>query len=312
MRLLQICGNEATPASLQRLSKCLLSALQLLECPVCLETIPPPAFQCCHGHVMCARCRSRSEKCPVCRVSLGPKGRCLLADKLHTLLTSMQNNSQPKSQLQRKYSTQHMQQPFHLKSRVSSILAPPEDITSSDELKQPRTPSISEEETKPQLSFHCPHASKSAGPCTSVSTGAEELLTHLRESHPGPVIQYYVKTSQSVVKLRLPLSSARSPPSSITSFLSDTDELFFVQVAVGATPGQRLVWLWLLGDGGQCDRYRLRLTLPEGDTHTGPVFPLTSARSEVIDSNCCLSIEESRYNRANPEVRLEILDMTNN
>lgn len=46
----------------------------------------PPGWQCCNGHILCNNCRSRSEKCPVCRVPLGPRGRCLLSDKLFSLL----------------------------------------------------------------------------------------------------------------------------------------------------------------------------------------------------------------------------------
>ncbi|CAD6994384.1 unnamed protein product [Ceratitis capitata] len=50
------------------------------------NVIRPPGWQCCNGHVLCNNCRSRSVKCPVCRVPLGPRGRCLLADKLFTVL----------------------------------------------------------------------------------------------------------------------------------------------------------------------------------------------------------------------------------
>ncbi|XP_053947039.1 putative mediator of RNA polymerase II transcription subunit 12 [Anastrepha ludens] len=72
--------------SLQKFATCLQHIAQLLECPVCLEVIRPPGWQCCNGHVLCNNCRSRSVKCPVCRVPLGPRGRCLLADKLFTVL----------------------------------------------------------------------------------------------------------------------------------------------------------------------------------------------------------------------------------
>nr|XP_014094550.1 uncharacterized protein LOC106620550 [Bactrocera oleae] len=72
--------------SLQKFATCLQHIVQLLECPVCLEVIRPPGWQCCNGHVLCNNCRSRSVKCPVCRVPLGPRGRCLLADKLFTVL----------------------------------------------------------------------------------------------------------------------------------------------------------------------------------------------------------------------------------
>ncbi|XP_043863965.1 uncharacterized protein LOC6575383 isoform X2 [Drosophila mojavensis] len=72
--------------SLQKFATCLQHIAQLLECPVCCDVIKPPGWQCCNGHVLCNNCRNRSEKCPVCRVPLGPRGRCLLSDKLFTLL----------------------------------------------------------------------------------------------------------------------------------------------------------------------------------------------------------------------------------
>ncbi|XP_055381202.1 uncharacterized protein LOC129611837 isoform X2 [Condylostylus longicornis] len=72
--------------SLQKFATCLQNIAQLLECPICLEVIKPPGWQCCNGHVLCNSCRNRSVKCPVCRVPFGPRGRCLLSDKLFTLL----------------------------------------------------------------------------------------------------------------------------------------------------------------------------------------------------------------------------------
>ncbi|KAH8284321.1 hypothetical protein KR018_003766 [Drosophila ironensis] len=90
--------------SLQKFATCLQHISQLLECPVCLEVIKPPGWQCCNGHVLCNNCRSRSVKCPVCRVPLGPRGRCLLSDKLFTLLAESfpcdggKTNKQPAAQ----------------------------------------------------------------------------------------------------------------------------------------------------------------------------------------------------------------------
>ena len=97
MRVLQLtAGSGPTPLNLQLLSSCLQQCSQLLECPVCLESVQPPVWQCCHGHLLCSGCRTRSDRCPLCRVPLGPRGRSLLADKLHRLL----------SQTYRRYSDQ--------------------------------------------------------------------------------------------------------------------------------------------------------------------------------------------------------------
>ncbi|KAM7363302.1 uncharacterized protein ACRADG_000263 isoform 1-T8 [Cochliomyia hominivorax] len=109
-------AHNINQQSLQKFATCLQHIAQLLECPVCLEVIKPPGWQCCNGHVLCNNCRSRSEKCPVCRVPLGPRGRCLLSDKLFTLLADSfpcdgvrSNKNSPKDR--RKCSTEFHNQP---------------------------------------------------------------------------------------------------------------------------------------------------------------------------------------------------------
>ncbi|KAF5275362.1 hypothetical protein FQR65_LT04190 [Abscondita terminalis] len=77
------CGSM--PQNLQRLTTCMSSILSVLECPVCLDTISPPVYQCDNGHLVCLRCRTRTERCPVCRIRL-TKGRSLLAEQVyHTI-----------------------------------------------------------------------------------------------------------------------------------------------------------------------------------------------------------------------------------
>lgn len=387
-----------------------------MECPVCLETIPPPAFQCCNGHILCGRCRTRADRCPVCRVGLGPRGRCLLADKLHNLLTTTLNQNKQKSAVNKK---QPQNRPaLYLKSRIITdcVHIPSEHNVKADNQSKPtagtsngnlsteesseipsertqlkenvsspgkstdasqiikletsrvlvkskasseenisscnqqisargiseqisissiegaspsplRTRSLSAgqiptaNESFPGktscseadgLLLHCPFPTTSEPYCCSILNGPRTLLQHLREVHQGPLVQYFLQPSSSAMKIRLPLSSSKAAAvasSSLMSFTAHDDVLFFVEVAAGATPGHRLVWLWLLGDAVQAERYRLRLTLPEGDAHTGPVFPLTASWSDVVNSNCCLNIEERRYLRGNPEVQLEILDV---
>ena len=40
----------------------------LLECPVCFETIDSiPIYQCGNGHVVCKNCHPKLETCPICR-----------------------------------------------------------------------------------------------------------------------------------------------------------------------------------------------------------------------------------------------------
>ena len=40
----------------------------LLECPICFETIDSvPIYQCRNGHVVCKNCHPKLKKCPICR-----------------------------------------------------------------------------------------------------------------------------------------------------------------------------------------------------------------------------------------------------
>ena len=41
---------------------------ELLECPVCMETIKSvPVYQCTNGHVICKGCIEKLNNCPICR-----------------------------------------------------------------------------------------------------------------------------------------------------------------------------------------------------------------------------------------------------
>ena len=43
----------------------------LLECPICLETIDSvPIYQCQNGHVVCKKCHPKQKKCSICRVDI--------------------------------------------------------------------------------------------------------------------------------------------------------------------------------------------------------------------------------------------------
>ena len=54
-----------------------------LECPVCME-VPTslPIYQCLKGHIICNSCYPKLYHCPVCRISLTPQVRALLAEKI--------------------------------------------------------------------------------------------------------------------------------------------------------------------------------------------------------------------------------------
>ena len=39
----------------------------LLECPVCFQTIDSaPIYQCLYGHIVCKDCHPNLENCPIC------------------------------------------------------------------------------------------------------------------------------------------------------------------------------------------------------------------------------------------------------
>ncbi|XP_060537222.1 uncharacterized protein LOC132708712 [Cylas formicarius] len=76
-----LCCGPIT-SNFQKLSACMSTILAFLECPVCLDTISPPTYQCDNGHLICIRCRAKSERCPVCRHRLA-RGRSLLSDQVY-------------------------------------------------------------------------------------------------------------------------------------------------------------------------------------------------------------------------------------
>uniref|UniRef100_A0A5B6ZSQ7 RING-type E3 ubiquitin transferase n=1 Tax=Davidia involucrata TaxID=16924 RepID=A0A5B6ZSQ7_DAVIN len=54
----------------------------LLECPVCLNLMYPPIYQCPNGHTICLNCKAKvHNSCPICRLELG-NIRCLALEKV--------------------------------------------------------------------------------------------------------------------------------------------------------------------------------------------------------------------------------------
>nr|GEZ19259.1 E3 ubiquitin-protein ligase SINAT3-like [Tanacetum cinerariifolium]GEZ28626.1 E3 ubiquitin-protein ligase SINAT3-like [Tanacetum cinerariifolium] len=48
------------------------SVHELLECPVCTNSMYPPIHQCHNGHTLCSTCKTRvHNRCPTCRQELG-------------------------------------------------------------------------------------------------------------------------------------------------------------------------------------------------------------------------------------------------
>ncbi|URD83727.1 hypothetical protein MUK42_02171 [Musa troglodytarum] len=58
------------------------SVHELLECPVCTNSMFPPIHQCPNGHTLCSSCKQRVHNhCPTCRQELG-NIRCLALEKV--------------------------------------------------------------------------------------------------------------------------------------------------------------------------------------------------------------------------------------
>ncbi|KAI0499403.1 hypothetical protein KFK09_020306 [Dendrobium nobile] len=55
---------------------------ELLECPVCTNSMYPPIHQCPNGHTLCSKCKATVQnRCPICRQELG-NIRCLALEKV--------------------------------------------------------------------------------------------------------------------------------------------------------------------------------------------------------------------------------------
>uniref|UniRef100_A0A1D1XP84 RING-type E3 ubiquitin transferase n=2 Tax=Anthurium amnicola TaxID=1678845 RepID=A0A1D1XP84_9ARAE len=58
------------------------SVHELLECPVCTNSMFPPIYQCPNGHTLCSSCKHRVHiHCPTCRCEMG-NIRCLALEKV--------------------------------------------------------------------------------------------------------------------------------------------------------------------------------------------------------------------------------------
>ena len=63
------------------------------ECPVCLDKILPPVYQCVNGHILCETCQEKVSHCPVCREKFlnNERIRCLEVERI----IEMQEHSCP-------------------------------------------------------------------------------------------------------------------------------------------------------------------------------------------------------------------------
>lgn len=76
------CGKVATSMGGSAWSPLNEDVHDLLECPVCMNLMYPPIYQCPNGHTLCSSCKTKLENlCPTCRHELGDI-RCLVLEKV--------------------------------------------------------------------------------------------------------------------------------------------------------------------------------------------------------------------------------------
>ncbi|XP_023216836.1 E3 ubiquitin-protein ligase Siah1-like [Centruroides sculpturatus] len=57
------------------------SLANLLSCPICVEIVRSPVFQCSNGHIVCSQCKPRITQCHTCREAMG-NIRSLVAEQI--------------------------------------------------------------------------------------------------------------------------------------------------------------------------------------------------------------------------------------
>lgn len=55
---------------------------RIFECPICLDTLSRPIYQCFRGHLICEICEKKHLKCPTCESSMSRKVRNLAMEEL--------------------------------------------------------------------------------------------------------------------------------------------------------------------------------------------------------------------------------------
>ncbi|XP_055525167.1 uncharacterized protein LOC129718421 [Wyeomyia smithii] len=185
--------NKLNPQSLSRFASCLQSIAGLLECPVCLEIIRPPSWQCCHGHVICSGCRAKSSKCPICRVVLG-RGRCIVADKLFSFLVQTIGHDDEGAKRAAGQKSSNLQQ---ISTRLPLLPRDHRHCKQSTKLKANNSPSASalaamtHRFTKFVPSAVLPqYCCPSGQPCDKMKN-QHEIFIHLQKSHQTSVVQHY-------------------------------------------------------------------------------------------------------------------------
>uniref|UniRef100_A0A1A9ZZR7 RING-type domain-containing protein n=1 Tax=Glossina pallidipes TaxID=7398 RepID=A0A1A9ZZR7_GLOPL len=106
------------PRSMQRLALIVQEILNIIECPVCRDTITPPAMQCQNGHLVCLACRIRAKNCPICRGFYTPRP-ALIAEQIFTTISSAFNFLRSENKMREKLFGRHIHQRQTIKETLS-------------------------------------------------------------------------------------------------------------------------------------------------------------------------------------------------
>jgi hypothetical protein len=89
--------EATTEATTETKTKAVLELREMLECPVCFQSMVSSAvFACPNDHLVCARCKRSNETignnvCPTCRVDLNrfPLQRRIVYEKMLSLVNAL-------------------------------------------------------------------------------------------------------------------------------------------------------------------------------------------------------------------------------
>uniref|UniRef100_A0A182LZK1 RING-type domain-containing protein n=1 Tax=Anopheles culicifacies TaxID=139723 RepID=A0A182LZK1_9DIPT len=320
--------NNLNPQSLSRFANCLQGITGLLECPICLEIIRPPSWQCNHGHLICSGCRSRTTKCPICREVLG-RGRCIVADKLfHYLVQTLGREDKhqstvlgPKSQ-----DTKHNQQPPNGQANISGRLPlvhrehqhrpsqhrPAHPLTHKHAFKLKAnigpndTPAsvLASQVTTPApivpVTFHCP----SGQPCARMKN-QHDILIHLQKAHQTSVVQYYVTAGDTVDVALVDGGNSLACVVLLPTPSFKGNHLFFVaKFRSLEEPSDTLCWLWHLGEELESGQFQVQLhPIATDDRQSGMGVQPWQGRPVPLEWSCREILKSRQYTRIKQDIR---------
>lgn len=311
--------NNLNPQSLSRFASCLQSIAGLLECPVCLDIIRPPSWQCYHGHLLCSGCRSKSTKCPICRVELG-RGRSIVADKLFNFLvqTLGKHDGEKHPAGEKSSNLQQISARLPLLSRDHRLCKQSLKLkANSSGHTTHRTAKMAPSTVPVLLQYCCP----SGQPCGKMKN-QHDILIHLQKSHQTSVVQYYaaagdqlsINFNESCVTciVLVPESTADTENNDgqehqhrcdgnfvndsyklVPNAVSGTHEYFFLaKFRCIESSSQALYWLWHLGTQEGTDRFTVTISESScGISWSGKPVSLRQNCKEVLKSKQYVKLE---------------------